>query len=168
MVDWVLLELRSQNDSTLIVDRKAVWLDKEGNLRDVNGGYPQLSLNGFFGPVYVVVSHRNHIDIMSAGTVGRKGRIYHRYMTDLNSIRNNQGLPTPPAFEIIPGTALMISGDISGNGVINSADIQGCMQNYFVPGYLIQDPSLSGIINAVDIQLQIIHYFHQSHVVPSN
>jgi hypothetical protein len=67
MVDWVLLELRS--DMTTIVGRRAALLLSDGSVVDTNGTSP-VSFPGINkGSYYLVIHHRNHLCVMSAAPV---------------------------------------------------------------------------------------------------
>ena len=72
IVDWVLVELRtgsSASEATTVVAQKAVLVNSDGNLVDLDG-----SLDIDFkwveaGDYYVSVYHRNHLAVMSSGIV---------------------------------------------------------------------------------------------------
>ncbi|MFK7925580.1 MAG: SdrD B-like domain-containing protein, partial [Bacteroidia bacterium] len=171
MIDWILLELRSAADSTQILARQAVWLDKAGYLHEVNanGGYPELEIDPAIDQVFLVVHHRNHLGLMSANSLDLIGQ---SFLIDLSS--DPSKILTNPQFndagyvEITPGVYGLISGDISGNGYINATDLQQAIIQYFNGGYLSPDPTLNGLINATDLQQVINNYFKRSHVTPSN
>lgn len=65
IVDWVLLELRSANDPTQVVETHAALLQRDGDVVGVDGtsavGFCQTA-----GNYYVAVRHRNHLGVMSA------------------------------------------------------------------------------------------------------
>ena len=72
IVDWVVVELRtgpSAAEATTIVAQKAVLVNSDGDLVDLDG-----SLDIDFkwveaGDYYVTVIHRNHLSVLSSGTV---------------------------------------------------------------------------------------------------
>lgn len=66
IVDWVFVELRDSQDSTIVVDSRAGLLQRDGDIVDVDGVSPldfrtAISTKSYF----VSVRHRNHLGIMS-------------------------------------------------------------------------------------------------------
>jgi hypothetical protein len=105
VVDWVLVELRSDVNTTL--EKKAGLLYKDGSIR--------VSFSGSStGGDYVVVWHRNHMPVMSAGKVNLpiSGASYN-----LSSSGNLYG--TNPAIFLDGSTYGMIAGDVTHNGVLH-------------------------------------------------
>jgi len=68
-VDWVVVELRSGTAASDSVSARAGLVMSDGFVRDTDGSslleFPGLDT----GPYYVVVRHRNHLPVMSSGTV---------------------------------------------------------------------------------------------------
>jgi len=64
IVDWVLVELRDENDINNIVAAQSAFVDKNGYIVDVNGTDP-LKFMVVPGKYYIVVKHRNHLTVMS-------------------------------------------------------------------------------------------------------
>ena len=66
VVDWVLLEIRSSIDSTVIIESQSVLVRRDGRCMDKNGNltieFPNLPYNDY----YVAIRHRNHLGIMTA------------------------------------------------------------------------------------------------------
>jgi hypothetical protein len=67
MVDWVLLELRS--DLTTVVAQRAALILSDGTIVDTDGSSPVTFDGVSNGSYYLVVKHRNHLSIMSASAV---------------------------------------------------------------------------------------------------
>ena len=69
-VDWVLVEIRDATTPTTIKARKAVLLQRDGDVMDAASGETTLSFQGLTkGNYYVAVRHRNHIGVMSAAPI---------------------------------------------------------------------------------------------------
>ncbi|MBN2104312.1 hypothetical protein JW835_09760 [bacterium] len=65
VVDWVLVELRSNADSDTVA-QKSFFLRKDGYVVDEDGTTTELEIEGVTsGDYYIVVRHRNHLAIMS-------------------------------------------------------------------------------------------------------
>lgn len=70
LVDWLLVELRSAANPTTILAQKAVGLQADGDLMDVQTGSTTLSfLNISAGNYYVALRHRNHLGVVSANAL---------------------------------------------------------------------------------------------------
>ncbi len=65
IVDWVMVELRSENSITTPVTTHAALLQRDGDVVDMDGVSP-LNFLVANGKYYVVVRHRNHIGVMTA------------------------------------------------------------------------------------------------------
>ena len=70
IVDWVLVELRSDTSTT--VSKRAGLLQRNGHIVDVDG-ISSLSFTAPAGNYYVVVKHRNHLGVMSANALALSG-----------------------------------------------------------------------------------------------
>ena len=69
LVDWVLVELRSPTDATRILATRAALVQRDGDVVDMDGVSPVVFANQNPGSYYVVVGHRNHLRVMTAGPV---------------------------------------------------------------------------------------------------
>ena len=65
IVDWVLIELRATDPSKSSVVRKSAFLTKDGSIVDTDGNSPVNFVGTNAGNYYVVVHHRNHLEVMS-------------------------------------------------------------------------------------------------------
>lgn len=67
LVDWLLVELRNTTNPSLILAQKAVGVQADGDVMDVQTGSTQLSfLNVTAGNYYVSLRHRNHLGVVTA------------------------------------------------------------------------------------------------------
>ncbi len=117
-VDWVLVEVRSSANSSVVLERRAALLRNDGILTDLDGseGVAFGSLSG--GSTYFVsVKHRNHIGLLSANAFTLPNVATYD-LTNFSNI-NHATTQAAPLNGAIYG---MYAGDITGNGVINYAD----------------------------------------------
>jgi uncharacterized repeat protein (TIGR01451 family) len=69
IVDWVFVELRDANDSTIVVDSRSALLQRDGDIVEVDGVSP-ITFNTVVPTDYfVAVRHRNHLGVMSKTAV---------------------------------------------------------------------------------------------------
>ena len=66
VVDWVLVELRSDTSTTVV--RKAGLLQRDGDIVDMDGTTP-LAFTAAPGNYYIVVKHRNHLGVMTGSKI---------------------------------------------------------------------------------------------------
>ncbi|AYQ31332.1 hypothetical protein [Runella sp. SP2] len=65
IVDWVFVELRDADDSTVVVDSRSALLQRDGDIVEVDGTSP-ITFNTIAPADYFVsVRHRNHLGVMS-------------------------------------------------------------------------------------------------------
>ena len=65
IVDWVFVELRDADDSTIVVDSRSALLQRDGDIVEVDGTSP-ITFNTIVSTDYfVAVRHRNHLGVMS-------------------------------------------------------------------------------------------------------
>jgi len=70
IVDWVLIELRSASNPSLIVATKAGLIQRDGDVVSPADGTSPLQFTGIpVGSYYVSIRHRNHLGAMSANPV---------------------------------------------------------------------------------------------------
>lgn len=67
LIDWVLVELRSATDPTVVIAQRALGLQADGDVMDVQTGSTTLAfLNVSPANYYVSLRHRNHLALVSA------------------------------------------------------------------------------------------------------
>ncbi|NQT27618.1 S8 family serine peptidase [candidate division KSB1 bacterium] len=115
-VDWVLLQLRTQATGSLLESRSA-FLRNDGRIVSESGAQ-QVPFSLSSNPYYVVVRHRNHLDLMSGSAIPLSSGTSS--LTDLSSNQNtvyNQGVKL-----LDTGKYGMYSGDANGDGQIKTDD----------------------------------------------
>ena len=68
IVDWVLVQLRDENNSSIIMESQSAYLLQDGSIVNLDGNTP-VSFTQPAGNYFVAVKHRNHLSIMSAAPV---------------------------------------------------------------------------------------------------
>ena len=116
--DWVSVELRSTSDGAA-VSQRSFLLRENGAVVESDGALADLSLpDAAHGDYYVVLSHRNHLAVMSANPItlssATPGTI--DFTGDLNAFYGND------AKLLETGVYGMYTGDANGNGQVQNDD----------------------------------------------
>jgi hypothetical protein len=154
IVDWVLVEVRSENDPALVLRRRAALLQRDGDVVAVDGVSPV----GFClpaGSYHVALRHRNHLGVMTAAPVLLSTTpVTVDFRTSTTSTFGSEALKD------IDGTQVMWAGNvlpddrITYTGVDNDRDpilarIGGVVPTNTVAGYWPEDVSMDGLVKYV-------------------
>ena len=115
IVDWVLVELRDAQDSTIVVGQRVGWLRKDGRIIDPEGG-DGLAIMAKPGFYYISVRHRNHLPIMTAFPVNIIDWGVNPYDFTSSAV-STLGLHSQ--VEIQSGLFAMYAGDVNQDGKIS-------------------------------------------------
>ncbi len=153
VVDWVLVELRSAIDRQVIVARKAGLLLTTGRIIDVNGVTNGLLFDNLqgSGDYYIVVRHRNHLDVMSATDVSVvNNELVYDFTTSATQALGNEQLK-----DVGNDVFVLHSGDCDGNGIINVSDFNGYETDFsIIDSYTAQgDFNLDGSVLISDFNV---------------
>lgn len=147
IIDWVLVEIRTELDPRQLVSRKACLLRKDGFIVALDGVSKPDFLNVTAGNYFVVVIHRNHVPIISKKPVNLSA------LTPLYdfSIALDQASGIFPQKEMPTKKFALFAGDANGSGSVSTADWNECwIRDYLKTGYLLSDFNMDGVVNDVD------------------
>jgi len=145
IVDWVLVELRTGTSAGTTVARRAALLKSDGSIVDINGLGPVRFFGLAAAGYYIVVKHRNHLAIMSSGSVSISGITPLYNFTDLQTKAYGTN-----AMMDLGGVYGMYTADTDGSGVVNATDRSNTWNDRNLLGYYGTDVDLSGVVNAGD------------------
>lgn len=154
IVDWCLLEIRVSDGSVLeAIADTAVWKQaclilNDGSIRDTNlVGLPQFE-DKYAGDKYLVVRHRNHLDIISSAPL----QVVNNMLTvDFTTSPSNVYGGENGYSQVSNGSWGMAAGDLNGDGLINFVDIQNIWKlQAGMQGYLDGDLNLNEQVNNKD------------------
>jgi hypothetical protein len=155
IVDWILVELRTDTNPNSIVETRAGFITNTGVIVNLNGISPLYFIEAK-GNYYIVIYHRNHLPIMSLNSVNLD------YVSSQYDFTNSQSKAygTNAMVDLGGGIFGMFAADANGNGQVQNND----SENYWVPqngqsGYREADFNLNGQVQNND---------HESYWVPNN
>ncbi|MCD4698707.1 MAG: hypothetical protein K8S16_20950, partial [Bacteroidales bacterium] len=152
VVDWILVEFRDATDAAsatevTTIERQAAFLLRDGSVVGMDGPSQIQFIGTIIEQLFVVVRHRNHIDIMSANPLTETGGVYtYDFTTSIDQVYGeNAGYKS-----IASGIYGMAGGDADAEGTIDGNDkimweiYGGAM------GYLQPDLNFVGQVNNPD------------------
>ena len=112
VVDWIVVELRDDEDPSQILAARCFLLQRNGAITGTDMT-PDLHFNRTIGSYHVAIRHRNHLGVMTSNPVTLG---YERPLIDMT-------LPATPtsgadARLIVGAVALLWPGDVSGDGQV--------------------------------------------------
>lgn len=114
IVDWLLLELRDETNPSTLIATQAVLLQADGDIVDVDGTSAVRWSGIIAGNYYLVVRHRNHLDVRSATTLGLGLNTASYDFTTASSTANG----TNALVDLGSGTFGLWAGDVNGDGAV--------------------------------------------------
>ncbi len=117
-VDWVLVELRDANEAETVIEQQAALIRQDGVVMRPNGSqlleFESAHVDSSY---YVVLRHRNHLDVMSAAPISLPNvNTYNFSATDSTSLGMAQLIPVVNRYQLR-------SGDIDAEGTITTTDM---------------------------------------------
>ncbi|MCB0806087.1 MAG: hypothetical protein KDC05_09845 [Bacteroidales bacterium] len=168
-IDWVLLEIRdaaSIGSATgqSIIAQKACLLMNDGRIRELDGTVLPRFYKGIEEGAFVVIRHRNHLDIISAGPIAGFGSSYaYDFTTGSDKVAGGSNGYS----QISPATWGMSSGDGNTDNNVNSDDLTNeWRSDAGLSGYTYTDTDLDGQVGNADKNDDLIQNFNKSSQVP--
>ena len=152
-VDSINIELRNAVSASASSIRKfrPAWLLTDGTIRDfadTTANY--VTFDTLAGVYYLVISHRNHIAVLTATALSLNGA---QPLTPYDfTTSQSQAYGTNPMKAVVGGRFALIAGDASGNGQVATSDVNSMIRPRLgQSGYQNADINLNGQIQTSDI-----------------
>ncbi|MBN2281519.1 MAG: hypothetical protein JXQ65_13135 [Candidatus Marinimicrobia bacterium] len=149
IVDWVLVELRALPGGPPSVSRSAL-LRQDGRIVADDGTNQAIEMTALPGNYFIVVRHRNHLDVESA--------IAHAFNTSISTLYDFTVSTVVPGDKFLgsdaallePGVSGMYAGDADANDSVDPADFNTVKSKTGSSGYFHGDCNLNGTVNSAD------------------
>ncbi len=149
IVDWIFVELRESVDGEFVQSLSAFLLD-DGSVVNLDG-IPGFEFSGVIGnDYYIVVRHRNHLGIQSSGTHTFSNDPDNPTLIDLTALDSVYGGNSLGIKLVDTGVLAMYSGDVNGDGIVDTIDLNLWRQQTGSGGYYSADMNLDDTVNTVD------------------
>lgn len=144
IVDWIIVELRSSE--TKVEYSKAGLLTQNAIVLNSNGNYFSFS-NITSGQYFIVIRHRNHLDIMSSLKVEVQNEVALNY-----DFTTSQAMAfgANALADLGNGKYGMFSGDADADGLVNNLDFGMVANGIPNKGYSNNDLDMNGTVNVLD------------------
>jgi len=147
LVDWLLLEVRSPSDSTVILSRQAILVVADGTLIDITGNSAiclvDLTENESY---YFALRSRNHIDVISRNLLNIPSTTIFDFSHPLNIVGSISQLSN-----LGDNTYALLAGDLDGNGIISVNDYNWYFnESSLLNGYYNSDLNFDGALSLAD------------------
>ncbi|XZF14017.1 beta strand repeat-containing protein [Chitinophagaceae bacterium MMS25-I14] len=161
VTDWVQVDVRYASNPTRVVESNAFLLKPNGSIVDSTGSVPTLHTLSYPDTFCVVVSHRNHMAVVSKNILLNSGSTAaYDFTTSLSQAANPFGDPAQMVQK--NGVWCMWAGDINRDYFIDGTDY-GTV--YFLNSsgpfdvYDVSDLNMDGFVDGTDLGLM---YFNNS------
>ena len=147
IIDWVWIEIRDNVDNTVVIAQTSALLQADGDVVATDG-VSAVPVNAPAGTYYIMLSHRNHLGILTANTVSLSGS---STAIDLTS---DSSLITGGANGIAnmgDGRYALFAGDFDGNGQVQNSDVSGVLPFIGLSDYLNADVDMNSQAQNTDI-----------------
>jgi hypothetical protein len=145
-VDWVTVEIRDKNDSTVVLASKAAIITKDGKVVDPETG-KALTFELPHDSYFVALRHRNHLDIMTKYPLFLDDQDFTVDFTN----PNQPSTGFEPQKELDSGLLGLWGGDANGDGNVQPSDKNGTWKlEVGQTDYLQGDFNLDGNVQPSD------------------
>jgi hypothetical protein len=145
VVDWVLVELRTDTTLVSTVGRRAAFLKTNGQVVDVDGVSGVTFAEVESGDYYIVIRHRNHLTVMSAEAIPlSSSSALYDFTTGLSKYYGGE------ARDLGSSKYAMWGGDADASGDVAALDRTATWNDRNKTGYLLSDVDLSTDVAALD------------------
>ncbi len=152
VVDWVLVELRSKVNPSVLVATRSALLQRDGDVVGVDG-FSKLLFNVPVDQYYVAVRHRNHLSVLRQGilTMGRTP-VQVDFQLPGTPLYGSNALKkfSNGKFGLWAGNAvndgrLMFTGSGNDRDAMLNA-VGGVLPTNVLPGYRVEDADMDGFV----------------------
>ena len=148
MVDWVLVEARTTTNPDSKVMTQAAILMEDGNIKGADGN--DLTFNFSYNEsYYFVVRHRNHMDVMTATTVGNTFSFQYDFTQQVS-----KAFGSGQQKIMSDGKVALFAGDMNQDIVVQTSDFDYWKLNSAILNtYSYSDLNLDGVVQTTDYDL---------------
>ena len=147
------MELRSVPEGPSVAGR-SFFIKRDGHIVDEDGITENLTLTGVGdGSYHIVIRHRNHLAIMSAGAQALNGTSAALYDFTMDSATPYDKYYGGDAKLLETGIYGMYAGDGNDSGIVTISDGNLALADRDNVGYYVTDYNMSGIVTISDVNL---------------
>lgn len=151
IVDWILVELRSASNSSIVLASSSALLQRDGDVVATNGVSP-IAFPLAAGNYFVAIRHRNHFGAMTASAVALTNTAVPVDLTTAATSTYGTGArKAVGAAQVLWAGNVVFDHAIAYTGAGNDRDpiltaIGGTTPNSTLAGYRVEDVNMDGIV----------------------
>jgi len=151
IVDWVWIEIRDSVDLLTVISSTSALLQSDGDVVDIDGISP-VTIDISSGNYNIMLSHRNHLGILSLNSINFDGSSKNIDFTNSSAlvIGGNNAISN-----LGSGKFGLFAGDFNGDGQIQNIDRNGVVPQRGLSGYLDADIDMNGEVQNTDITVSL-------------
>ncbi len=156
IIDWAVIEIRDNDDSTSIIHAQAVLIQRDGDIVDLDGASPVEICEINRGEHFIALLHRNHFGIMTPNTIDVDGvtTTSHDYTTGMSQAWDDTSISTNDAMlELETGVYGVYRSNVNFDEFLNITDFfvtRGATNPSQSSQYELEDVNMDGVLNIVD------------------
>ncbi len=154
IVDWVWLEIRDENDSSVVLYSQSALIQRNGFILD-SDGISNINIPLPAGSYYVSINHRNHLGVMSSNPLTFENSATPLDLDFSFSIAFVEGEENS-LIELANGKFALYGGDFDGNGQVQSTDLNIVISLLGSDSNLEADMDMNGQVQTIDINSLLI------------
>jgi len=147
IVDWVWVEIRDSADGTTVIASTSGLIQADGDVVDTDG-VSLLTIDVPFANYYLMISHRNHLGVLSASTVSLAGGTMSLDLTGDNALIEGG---TNGIADMGDGSFALYAGDFNGDGQVQNSDKAAVEPLRGISGYSNADIDMNNQVQNSDI-----------------
>jgi hypothetical protein len=147
IIDWVWVEVRDSADGITVIASTSALLQSDGEVVDTDG-VSLLDVDVLYGNYYLMLSHRNHLGVLTASTVSLSGGVMSLDLTN-NSALVEGG--TNGIADMGDGSFALYAGDFNGDGQVQNTDKNAVEPLRGISGYENADIDMNSEVQNSDI-----------------
>lgn len=147
IIDWVWIEIRDSGDGTTVIASTSALIQADGDIVDTDG-ISLLTIDVPFSNYYLMISHRNHLGVLSASTVSLAGGTMSLDLTGDSALIEGG---TNGIKDMDDGNFALFAGDFDGDGQVQNTDKNAVEPLRGISGYENADIDMNSEVQNTDI-----------------
>ncbi|AUP78722.1 T9SS type A sorting domain-containing protein [Flavivirga eckloniae] len=148
IVDWVFVELRDENDNSVVIESQSALLQRDGDVVGVDGDSAP-SFSSSAGNYFVSINHRNHLGVVSSSAIALSSTVA---TVDFTASSASAEGGANALTDLGNGIFAIYAGDYDANAQVQNTDASGVTLLIGGSGYSDADIDINDQVQNTDLQ----------------